>query len=190
MTQPETTSACLVSSGVVVPPMMMTLTFSRGTWYLASTASSSGRAVPWMPMVLPAKSAGVLMPDSFRKKNAKGWRWNALAKALMGTPRLRPETSTPMDATLPTSTEPRAGQRDDGPGAGRLGDHPAPPDHGEAGRAQAKRVDHAARLQQHHVGPAAHGEAVALAMQRAGAGNRHRVEHRAHLGVAGHVSDV
>src|SRR2546425_4430837 len=108
MTQPETTSACLVSGGVVVPPMMMTLTFSRGTWYFASTASSSGRAVPWMPMVLPAKSAGVLMPDSFRKKNAKGWRWNALAKALMGTPRLRPETSTPMDATLPTSAEPLA----------------------------------------------------------------------------------
>src|ERR1700736_5994155 len=72
MTQPVTTSACLVRSGVVVPPMMMTFTLSRGTWYLASTASSSGRAVPWMPMVFPAKSAGVLMPESRRKKNAKG----------------------------------------------------------------------------------------------------------------------
>src|SRR5438445_2394842 len=55
MTQPVTTSACLVSSGVVVPPMMITFTFSRGTWYFASTASSRGRAVPWMPIVLPAK---------------------------------------------------------------------------------------------------------------------------------------
>ena len=108
MIQPLTTSACFVSSGVVVPPMMMTFTLSRGTWYFASTASSSGRAVPWMPIVLPAKSAGVLMPDSRRKKNAKGWRWNALAKALIGTPRLRPATRTPIDATLPMGTEPLA----------------------------------------------------------------------------------
>ncbi len=88
--------------------MMMTFTLSRGTWYLASTASSRGRAVPWIPMVLPAKSAGVLMPESRRKKNAKGWRWNAVANALIGTPRLRPLTSTPMDATFPMSTEPLA----------------------------------------------------------------------------------
>src|SRR5712691_8134192 len=108
MTQPVTTSACLVSSGVVVPPMMMTFTFSRGTWYFASTASRSGRAVPWMPTVLPAKSAGVLMPDSRRKKNANGWRWNALANALSGTPRLRPDTRTPIDATLPMGVEPLA----------------------------------------------------------------------------------
>src|SRR5262249_22019586 len=57
---------------------------------------------------LPAKSAGVLMPESFKKKNANGWRWKALANALIGTPRLRPETRTPMDATFPTSTDPLA----------------------------------------------------------------------------------
>ena len=48
------------------------------------------------------------MPDSFRKKNANGWRWYAVANALSGTPRLRPETSTPMEATLPRRTDPLA----------------------------------------------------------------------------------
>jgi hypothetical protein len=46
------------------------------------------------------------------------------------------------------------------------------------------------RLQQHHVGPAARLEAIPLAMQRARTVDGDALEHRAHLGVPGHVADV
>jgi len=99
MTQPVTTSACLVRSGVVVPPTMMTFTLVTHLVLGQYRVRQGPRPCPgfrWScGKVRRRLDAGVA-----EEEEREGVALERSGECLSGTPRLRPLTSTPMDATF------------------------------------------------------------------------------------------
>ena len=75
-------------------------------------------------------------------------------------------------------------------GRGCVGQQLAGLEHLEPGGAQADRLHRVARLQQHHVGLAAHCQPIALQAQGAGRVDGDGIKALAHGGLAGHLAHV